>query len=172
MAKVTIYRHISSFLGSSNLVTELWVDFVPHSRFSLVISVYILVNKQVSHTISQFVPFLYSPLLSTHLFSMPVFLFLPCKQTICTIFIDATDMCEYIFCICFSLYDLIHSVWQTLGPSMPLQTIQFHSFYDWVKFHYVYDTLSLSFPLLMGTMLLPYPVLWIVLWGRGACVLF
>ena len=32
------------------------------------------------------------------------------------------------YSICFSLSDLLHSVWQTLGPSMLLQMALFHSF--------------------------------------------
>ena len=34
--------------------------------------------------------------------------------------------------------DLLHSIWQTLGPSASRSITQFHSFYDWVIFHCVY----------------------------------
>ena len=34
--------------------------------------------------------------------------------------------------ICFSLSDLLHSVWQTLGPSTSLQITQFH-FFLWLS---------------------------------------
>ena len=37
--------------------------------------------------------------------------------------------------ICFSLSDLLHSVWQTLGPSTSLHITQF---YGWVIFHCIY----------------------------------
>ena len=47
--------------------------------------------------------------------------------------------------ICFSLSDLLHSVWQTLGPSTSLQITQFHSFYGWVIFHCIY-VLYLLYP--------------------------
>ena len=33
-----------------------------------------------------------------------------------------------VYSICFFLSDLLHSVWQTLGPSISLQMIQLHSF--------------------------------------------
>ena len=38
----------------------------------------------------------------------------------------------------FSLSDSFHSVWQSLGPFMPLQMVLFHSFYGWAIFHYIY----------------------------------
>ena len=37
-------------------------------------------------------------------------------------------ICVLIYGICFSLSDLLHYVWQTLGPSTSLQSIQFRSF--------------------------------------------
>ena len=40
--------------------------------------------------------------------------------------------------ICFPLSDLLHSVWQTLGPSTSLQITQFWFFYGWVIFHCIY----------------------------------
>ena len=39
--------------------------------------------------------------------------------------------------ICFSLSDLLHSVWQTLGPSTSLQITQFR-FFLWLIFHCIY----------------------------------
>ena len=42
------------------------------------------------------------------------------------------------YSICFSLSDLLHSVWQTLGPSTSLQITQFRFFYGWVIFHCIY----------------------------------
>ena len=42
------------------------------------------------------------------------------------------------YSICFSLSDLLHSVWQTLGLSSSLQITQFLSFYGWVIFHCIY----------------------------------
>ena len=40
--------------------------------------------------------------------------------------------------ICISLFDLFHSVWESLVPSMLLQMAWFCSFYGWVVFHCVY----------------------------------
>ena len=48
------------------------------------------------------------------------------NRFICTIFLDAVY--ALIYDICFSLSDLLHSVWQPLGPSASLQMTQFHSF--------------------------------------------
>ena len=39
--------------------------------------------------------------------------------------------------ICFSLSDLLYSVWQTLGPSTSLQIAQF-CFFLWLIFHCIY----------------------------------
>ena len=55
----------------------------------------------------------------------------------CTIFLDSIHM-YLIYDICFSFPDLLHSLWQTLGPSTSLQMAQFLSFYVWVLFHYIY----------------------------------
>ena len=47
------------------------------------------------------------------------------NKVICTVFLDFTYMHSYtIFCSS----DLLHSVWQILGPSASLQMFQFHSF--------------------------------------------
>ena len=48
-----------------------------------------------------------------------------------------------IYDICFSFSDLLHSVWQPLGPSVSPQMAQFHSIV-------IYTTSFLSIPLLMG----------------------
>ena len=37
-----------------------------------------------------------------------------------------------------ALSDLLHSVWQSLSPSVVLQMALFHSFYGWIIFHCVY----------------------------------
>ena len=56
-----------------------------------------------------------------------------------------------IYDICFSLSDLLHSVWQTLCPYTSLQMTQFHSFL-WLSYIplYICTTSSLSIHLLMG----------------------
>ena len=54
--------------------------------------------------------------------------------------------------ICFSLSDLLHSVWQTLGPSTSLQITQFR-FFLWLSYIplYICATSSLSIHLSMDT---------------------
>ena len=54
--------------------------------------------------------------------------------------------------ICFSLSELLHSVWQTLGPSTSLQMTQFH-FFLWLSNIPLYICVisSLSIHLLMDT---------------------
>ena len=52
-----------------------------------------------------------------------------------------------IYDICLFLSDLLHSVWQSLGPSMSLRMTQFLPFYGWVIFHciYIYHILFIHF---------------------------
>ena len=82
----------------------------------------------MSIPISQFIPpppaHPHFPLLvSIRLFSTSVSLFLPCKPVHLYHF-SRFHIYALIYDICFSLSDLLHSVWQSLGPS----TSQFHSF--------------------------------------------
>ena len=51
--------------------------------------------------------------------------------------------------ICFSLSDLLYSVWQTLGPPMSLQTTQFHFFLRLSRIPSYIRTTPLSIHLLM-----------------------
>ena len=57
------------------------------------------------------------PLVSIHLFSTFVCLFLPCKPVHLYHF-SRFHIYALIYDICFSLSDLLHSVWESLGPSM------------------------------------------------------
>ena len=66
------------------------------------------------------------PLVSMHLFSTSVSLFLPCKLVQLYHF-SRFHIYVLIYDICFSLSALLHSVWQSLGPSISLQMTQFHS---------------------------------------------
>ena len=52
-------------------------------------------------------------------------------------------MYALMFDIRFSLSDLLHSLWQFLGPFMSLQMMRFHSSYGWIIFHCVYVPLLL-----------------------------
>ena len=60
-----------------------------------------------------------------------------------------------------SPFDLLHSVWQSLGPSTSLQITPIISFYGWVIFHCICVP-HLLYPFLCGWAfrLLPYPGYW------------
>ena len=81
----------------------------------------------ICHPISQFIPTPLSPLVSIHLFSTSVSLFLPCKPVHLYHF-SRFHIYALIYDTCFSLSDLLHSVWQSLGPSTSLQVTQVRSF--------------------------------------------
>ena len=66
-------------------------------------------------------------LVSIRLFSTSVSLFLPCKLVHLYHF-SRFHTYELIYDNRFSLFDLLHSVWQSLGPSTSLQMTQFRSF--------------------------------------------
>ena len=40
--------------------------------------------------------------------------------------------------ICLSVSGLLHLVWQSLGPSMLLQTVEYYDMCSWVIFHCIY----------------------------------
>ena len=125
-----------------------------YSRFLLVIyfihiSVYMLIP------ISQFIPPPappphFPPLVSIRLFSTSVSLFLPCKPVHLYHF-SRFHIYALIYDICFSLSDLLHFVWQSLGASTSLKMTQFHSFL-WLSNIplYICTTSSLSIHLSMG----------------------
>ena len=70
--------------------------------------------------------------------------FCPAHWFICTIF-SRFHVYALIYDICFSLSDLLHSVWQSLGPSTSLQTTQFCSllclcpFLNWVIYLFIVE---------------------------------
>ena len=72
-------------------------------------------------------PHLCFPSVFTHPFSTSVSLFLPCKQVHLWYF-SRFHIHALIYNIWFSLSDLFHSIWQTLGPFTSLQMTQFCSF--------------------------------------------
>ena len=75
------------------------------------------------------------PTMPTRLFSASVSLFLPCKCVHLYHF-SRCHMYVLIYYICVSLSYLLHSVWQTVGPSVSPQMTQFHFFfYGWVMPH-------------------------------------
>ena len=58
------------------------------------------------------------------------------NKRIYIIFLDYTY--GKIYNICCTLSELLHSVWQSLSPTVLLQMVLFHSFNGWVIFHCMY----------------------------------
>ena len=118
---------------------------------SLLVIYFIHISVYMSIPISQFIPppdsfpprCPYICLLHLCLYFCPV------NPFICTIFLGSTY--ALIYDICFSLSDLLHSVWQPLNPSTSLQMTQFCSFL-WLinNLLYIGTTSSLSIRLSMG----------------------
>ena len=99
-----------------------------------------------------------SPLVSIHLFSMSVSLFLLCRLDHLYYFSNFL-IYVLIYDICFSLSDSLHSVWQTLGPSTSPQRTQFCS-YLWLRnilLCHIYVTHLYPFTYWWTFMLFPYP---------------
>ena len=121
------------------------------SRFLLVIY-FIHISVYTSVPISQFItPHNHFPtLVSIRLFSASVSQFLPCKSVHLYHF-SRFHIYTLIYDICFSLSDLLHSVWQSLDPSTCLQMTQFRSFL-WLSDipSYICTTSSLSVHPSMG----------------------
>ena len=123
-----------------------------YSRFLLVshfiyISVYMSIPIHHTNTTATR---RFPPLLSIRLFATSVSLFLPCKPVHLYPF-SRFHIYALIYDICFSLSDLLHSVLQSLDPSMSLQMTQFCSFL-WLSNIPVYicTASSLSIRLSMG----------------------
>ena len=92
----------------------------------------------------------FPPLVPIRLFSTSVSQLLPCKPVHLYHF-SRFHIPALIYDICFSLSDLLHSVWQSLDPSRSQQMTQFRSF-SWLSNIplYIYTTTSLSIHLSMG----------------------
>ena len=114
-----------------------------YSRFLLVIH-FINISVYMSISIAQFSTPPPPPLspLGVHTFvSASVSQFLPWKPVHLYHF-SSFHIYALIYDICFSLSDLLHSVWQSLDPSTSLQMTQFRSFlrlsniplYSWMNF--------------------------------------
>ena len=103
-----------------------------YSRF-LLVTYFIHISVYTSIPISQFIHHhhhptsFFPPLVSIPLFSTSVSLFLPCKLVHLYHF-SRFHIYALTYDICFSLSDLLHSVWQSIGPSTSLQMTQFCSF--------------------------------------------
>ena len=74
----------------------------------------------------------FSLLLSSSPFSMSASLFLSCPYVLQNLFFFSFHIYVLAYGICFSLSDLLHSVWQTPGPSTSLQITQFR-FFVWLS---------------------------------------
>ena len=125
-----------------------------YSRFLLVIY-FIHISVYMSIPISQFIlpllpPCHFPPLVSIRLFSTSVSLFLPWKL-VHPYHFSRFHIYALIYDICFSLSDLLHSVWQSLDAPTSLQMTQFRSFLCLSNIPlYICTTTSLSICLLMG----------------------
>ena len=118
------------FLFSLFLYINLF--FFSYSRFSLVTN-FIHISVYMSIPITQYItpphprPCCFPLLVSIRLFSTSVSQFLPCKPVYLYHF-SRFHMYVLIYGICFSLSDLLHSVWQFLDPSTSQQMNKFHLF--------------------------------------------
>ena len=129
-----------------------------YSRF-LLVTYFIHISVYMSIPVSQFIPpppsHHFPPLVSIHLFSTFVSLFLPCKLVHLYHF-SRFHMYALIWDICFSLSDLLHSVWQSLDLSTSLQMTQFHSFLWLSNIPFYICTSSFPFVCLWAFSLLPW----------------
>ena len=130
--------------------------FFLYSKFFLVIN-FIHISVYMSVPIAQFStppspphPRGFPPLVSIHLFSTSVSQLLSCKLVHLYHF-SRFHIHVLIYDICFSLSDLLHSVWQSVDPSKSQQMTQFRSFL-WLSNIplYICTTSSLSIRLSMG----------------------
>ena len=128
--------------------------FFLYSRFLLVIHL-IHISVYISIPIAQFITpppphHSFPPLVYICLFSTTVSQFLPWKGVHLYHF-SRFYIYALIYDICFSLSDLLHSVWQSLDTSTSLQMTQFRSFL-WLSNipSYICTTTSLFIHLSMG----------------------
>ena len=112
-------------------------------------------NRPIHHTTTP-TPCHFPPLVSICLFSTSLSQFLLCKPVHLYHF-SRFHMYVLIYDICFSVSDLLHSVWQYLDPSMSLQMTQFCSFL-WLILHCIYVP-HLLYPIICwwAFRLLPWP---------------
>ena len=149
------------YLRFRNLVCFFWIFefyFIYFFIHQVLISYHFIhISVYMSIPISQFIPPpprphtpCFPPLVLIRLFSTSVSQFLPCKLVNLYHF-SRFHIYVFIHDICFSLSDLLHSVWQSLDPSTSLQIMQFRSFL-WLSTIplYICTTSSLSIHLSMG----------------------
>ena len=152
------------FLLRSPLYTFFWILFYLFFIQQVLIShqfythqcIHVNPNRPIHHTTCPATPCSLPPLVSICLFSMSVSQFLPCKLVHLYHF-STFHIYALIYDICFSLSDLLHSVWQSLDPSTSQQMTQFRSFL-WLIFHCIYvPHLLYPFVCRWAFRLLPWP---------------
>ena len=121
----------------------------------LYILVYICQSQSPNSSHHHQTPHHFPPLVPIRLFSTSVSLYLPCKPVHLYRF-SRFHIYALIYDICFSLSDLLHSVWQSLDPSTSLQMTHFCSF-SWLIFHCVYVPHLHPFVCRWAFRLLPWP---------------
>ena len=142
-------RQINKLLKTTQLVS----DHSGSKHWSIWLFFFFL---YMSIPIAQFItppsprPCGFPSLVSMRLFSTSVSQLLPCKAVHLYHF-SRFHIHALIYDICFSLSDLLHSVWQSLDPSTSPQMTQFRSFL-WLSNIplYICTTTSLSIRLSMG----------------------
>ena len=105
-----------------------------HSSFPLAMS-FTRGSVYMSILPFQFIPPSPSPSVSTNLFFICLYS-CPANRFISTIFLDSIYTLMYN--ICFSLSDILQTVWQTLGSSASLQMTQFYTFFSYLFIFYSY----------------------------------
>ena len=129
----------------------LFVCLFLYSTLLLVIY-FIHISVYMSIPISQFIPPpppAFPP--GVHTFGLYICVSISALQTGSSVPYSRFHIYALIYDICFSLSDLLHSVWQSLGSSTSLQMTQFHSFL-WLSNIplYICITSSLSIHLSVG----------------------
>ena len=117
-------------------------------------------NRPIQHTTTT-TPRHFHPLVSIRLFSTSVSLSLPCKPVHLYHF-SRFHIYALIYNICFSLSDVLHSVWQSLEVHLHLyKWPNLVSFYGRVIFHCIYvPQLLYPFDCRWAFRLLPWPGYW------------
>ena len=143
---IYIYPHIASLLclpptfpiPPLEVVTKHRADLpVLYGCFPLAIN-FTFGSVYMSMPLSHFVPAYPSASLCPQAHSLRLRLYsCPAPRFFRTIFFFWFHIYVLAYGIWFSLSDLLHSVWQTLGPSTSLQITQFH-FFLWLIFHCIY----------------------------------
>ena len=117
------------------MVTKHWAD-LPVLCGCFPLAIYLTFGSVYkSMPLSHFVPAYPSPSLCPQVYSLHLRLYsCPAPRFFITLFFFFFRFHIYVLAygICFSLSDLLHSVWQILGPSTSLQITQLH-FFLWLS---------------------------------------